>query len=65
MENSTELQKPSVDAKGYHNKKNVTERGEKKKKKNSKAEDFLVPIKLTPTTEGGGIWGNFKNPKNL
>ena len=31
----------------------------------SKAEDFLVPIKLTPTTERGGKWGSLKNPKNL
>ena len=55
-ENSTELQKPNVEVEVYDSKKkkkkNVSEEKEKKKKKLKSLIGFLVPIKLTTTTEG-------------
>ena len=51
--NSPELQKPNIEAKVYNNNKKVTEK-RKENRKSPKAQlDFIVPIKLTTTADGG------------
>ena len=59
-ENSTELQKPNIEAEVYNNNKKC----DWGKKKSSKASlDFIVPIKWTTTTEAGGRGKKKKNLK--